>query len=205
MKGLIELQRPCASRWSPKCVARILTGYITGSVVNLVKVFIVALILSANALGDVVSVEDLPPDKLVSIWEAIIQRQGLVGPGVYQMHFTIPTSAYFVAVWPGASRPLFVGRLVSSELSKGHLKLAFAAVEGSESDYDSIEIDGRATYSSHEGAIDGEIVVKSRNGKISTDRVIFLNRLWTHSIAEASKEARKIIEDAESEHRPGER
>jgi hypothetical protein len=162
--------------------------------VTLLRAFISAFILSARALGDVESIEDLPPAKLVSVWEAIIQKDGIAGPGVYQMQFTNSVSAYFVAMWPGASRPLFVGRLASSELSKGHLKLAFTAESGSESDYDSVQIDARATCTSAQAVIDGEIIVKARDGKVSTNRVLFLNSLWTQSIAEASRNAREILE-----------
>jgi hypothetical protein len=198
MKTQFQLQRMSADAWLPKPVTGRLADYVRNWIATLAKIFIGGLVLSANSLAEVATIEDLPPSKLVGVWEAIIQRNGVVGPGVYQMHFTTPSSAYFVAVWPGASRPLFVGRLVSSEIVKGRLKLVFAPIDASESDYDSVEIGGRANYSGDEGGIDGKIIIKARNGRVSTDPVIFLNRLWTQSISEASDSAQKAIQNAEN-------
>jgi hypothetical protein len=197
MKTQIERQT-CASVRLSESIRYDRTNYVSGWTIISLRILVCILPLSINAFGTVESIEDLPQTKLVGVWEAMIQKDGVVGPGVYQMHFTDPENAYFVAMWSGALRPVFLGRLASCEISKGRVKLVFAAVSAAESNYDSVEIAARATYSGDEAVIDGQIFVKGSDGKVSTDRVFFLNRLWTQSISEASESARKSIENAKN-------
>jgi hypothetical protein len=196
MKAQFQVQRMCADTWLAKTVTN-------GLAAILVTTFIGGLVLSANSFAEVATIDELPPSKLVGVWEAIIQRNGVVGPGVYQMHFTTPSSGYFVAAWPGASRPLFVGRLVSAELAKDRIKLVFSPIDATESDYGSVEVRGRASYSGDEReGIDGEILIKAQNGRVSTDHVVFLKGLWTQTISEASDRAQKVIQEAQNRHTP---
>ena len=129
-----------------------------------------------------------------------MQRQGVVGPGIYQMHFLTPSKGYIVAVWPGTGEPMFVGELSSSVLEHGKITLKFSSLPNTDYEYRSIDIDGRADISGEDGVIEGNIVVVRRNGKTEKNPVLFQNSLWVHSIGDASKTARKILESAEKKN-----
>ena len=160
MKTQIEHQT-CVSAHFSESVIYDSTNYGRNWVMPGLRILACVFSLSTSAFGNVESIEDLPQTRLVGVWEAMIQKDGVVGPGVYQMHFADPKSAYFVAMWSGALRPVFLGRLASCEISKGRVKLVFAAVSAAESTYDSIEITARATYSGSEAIIDGQICVRN--------------------------------------------
>src|SRR5438094_642774 len=116
-----------------------------GLVTHFVCILMIALALAGTQLrANVTSIVDLTPDQLVGPWEALEQRQGMVGSSIYQMTFFSPKEAWLVKADP-ASDPghvQFLGRLVSEGLANGQIKLEFTRVHGqSESDYVSIQIE----------------------------------------------------------------
>src|SRR5947207_15495553 len=98
MNTQIELQTCIRDRFS-ELIRHTRTNYVSGATFILLRMLVCVFSLSTSALGTVESIEDLPQAKLTGVWEAIIQKDGVVGPGVYQMHFTDPKNAYFIAVW----------------------------------------------------------------------------------------------------------
>src|SRR4051812_11075385 len=75
-----------------------------------------ACCFAVTASGTIQSITDLQPAQLVGTWEAVAVHLGLPTPGVYQILFSTPTEARFVAVLSPLpdSRPMFLGKLSSS-------------------------------------------------------------------------------------------
>lgn len=159
--------------------------------------------------ADITSLVDLTPDQLVGKWEALMQKDGTCGPGVYQMFFSSPKEAWLVQADP-ASDPdhvHFLGRLVSEDLANGQINLEFTLLQLApreavphyvpvESEIVSIRIQGQAYRSGDAKTIEGKISKTRKDGKITNDHVFFANTLWTRSIADASMVAEKAIIEA---------
>jgi len=168
-----------------------------------VKAFSLLLCLVASAAATIQTVSDLTADRLVGTWEAIAVKDGLPFESVYQISFTAPDAAYFVGMSSkdALSPPSFLGKLSSSNLAKGHIRLQFSAI-GDSTDYycDQVAIDGRATRSGDEASIEGTITLHLRNGKTSTERVLFANKRWVQDFVEISKRAQEILHNAQIHH-----
>jgi hypothetical protein len=162
--------------------------------------FVLAWFIAANALGTIQSISDLSAEKLVGTWEAIAIHLGLPTTCVYQMSFSGPTRAYFVAMLGQStvSPPMFLGKLNSSELKDGHITLQFSPV-GNSADYEfqRVNIDGRASISGDDAYIEGKITVHRRDGKVSTEPVWFANKLWVKDLGGMSEAAQEILRRAE--------
>ena len=144
------------------------------------------------------SISDLVLDRLTGSWEALVERGGRPSAGIYLMVFKTPQEAWLVEAWPKSDpeHVRFVGRLVSSALDNGKIDLQFVpAGKSAEPEYVSVQITGRATASGDEANISGKIVIRRRNGNITTEPVSFENALWTRSIADASLIAEKAIKN----------
>src|ERR1700737_998514 len=134
--------------------------------------------MAASAWATIQSVSDLQPDKLVGTWEAVALSGGLPTTAVYQMTFSAPTAGSFVAVLSKSafSPPMFLGKLSSSELKKGHITLQFSPIgDSADYEYQRVEIEGHASSSGDDAWIDGKITIQRRNGKASTEPVLFAN------------------------------
>jgi hypothetical protein len=157
---------------------------------------LLACFFAVTASGTIQSITDLQPAQLVGTWEAVAVHLGLPTPCVYQILFSTPTEARFVAVLSPLpeSRPMFLGKLSSSELKDGHITLQFTPIgDSADYEYQSVEIAGRANSSGDDAYIDGKITVQRRNGKSSTEPVLFANKLWVQDFAAMSKAAQEIL------------
>ena len=127
---------------------------------------------------------DLTPDQLVGPWEALTQRDGICGPGIYQMVFASPKDAWLVEVssQSGFNNVQFLGKLVSEDLANGQIKLEFTALQPPWSESDpqyvpvepgvvSVQIQGLAYRSGDSKIIEGKIIRKRRDGKVTSDHV----------------------------------
>jgi hypothetical protein len=158
---------------------------------------VLAWFVAANAWGTTQSISDLQPSQLIGTWEAIAVHLGVPTPCVYQISFSAPDRAYFVATFSQAA-PMFLGKLTSSELKDGHIALQFSPV-GDPADYEfqRVDIEGRANASGDDAHIEGKITVLRRNGKSSTEPVLFRNKLWAKDLGQMSDAAREILRRAE--------
>jgi len=163
-------------------------------------ILIITLVLvTTRVRSNILPVVDLKPDQLIGSWEALVQREGMVGPSIYQMLFVSPKEAWLAQAASDSSFAglQFLGRLTSEDLANGQIKLEFTALQGqSEPDYVSVQIEGRASSSGDLKIIEGEIIKKEKDGKATSDHVFFANTLWTRSIADASVAAEKAILNA---------
>ena len=157
-------------------------------------------LLATRSYAEIASIEDLQPDQLIGPWEALGDREGMAGPRIYQMFFVSSQEAWLARAVASSSDFAdiqFFGRLVSTHLDKGQIKLEFAALPGqSESEYTSIRIEGKATRTGSWKFIEGKIILSQQDGKVRTEHVFFLNTLWTRWIPNASVEAEKAISEA---------
>jgi hypothetical protein len=157
-------------------------------------------LLATPSYADIAATEDLQPDQLIGPWEALAGREGIAGPGIYQMFFVSSQEAWLaraVASDSDFAETQFIGRLVSAELSKGQIKLEFAVLQGqSKSEYTSIRIEGRASRTGALKLIEGKIMLSEEKGNVSTEGVFFANTLWTRWIPSASAAAEKAIIEA---------
>ena len=155
--------------------------------------------LRASSEGTIASISDLTPNDIVGHWEALMQKEGICGPNVYQMLFSSPKEAMLVEAHPGsnAKHVQFIGRLLSGEFANGRVKLVFDAIQSDQHfDYVSVEIEGRAYGATDAWMIDGTISKRQEDGTIIKTPLFFRNSLWTRSIAEASVTAEKAIKNA---------
>jgi|SRR5205085_3355721 len=153
--------------------------------------------------AEITPIVDLAPDQLIGPWEAIVQHQGTVGSSIYQILFLSPNEAWLAQAASDShfSVVQFIGRLASENLTNGQIKLEFTAVQGrSESDYVSIQIEGIASGSANQKIIEGKIVKKTKDGRVTSDPVLFAKTLWTRSIVESSVAAEKAIRDARQQN-----
>jgi hypothetical protein len=152
--------------------------------------------IAANACGTIRSVSDLQPAQLVGTWEAIAVHLGVPTTCVYQISFSAPDTAYFVAATSQSAilPPMFLGKLTSSELKDGHITLRFSAVSDSaDYEFQRVDVAGRASASGDDAYIDGKITVRRRNGHAETEPVLFANKLWVKDLKSMSEAAQEIL------------
>ncbi len=113
---------------------------------------IASALVATRSYADIFSIEDLQPDQLVGQWEALVEREGVAGPGIYQIFFVSPQEAWLAQAFSSDSSDSdlaqiqFLGRLVSQHLAKGQIELEFTPLQGqSVSEYVSVRVAGRAT------------------------------------------------------------
>jgi hypothetical protein len=162
---------------------------------------LIASLIASSAWGSIDSIVDLAPERLVGTWEAVAVHLGLPAPCVYQIAFSTPVEARFVAVSSTSAnaRPIFLGKLSSSELKDGYVTLEFTPMgDSADYEYQRVAIEGRATSSGDDSIIDGKITVQRRNGKSSTEPVFFEHKLWVRDFSDMSKAAQKILRGGSS-------
>ena len=174
------------------------------------KTFALLLCFVGIAAGETRSIGDLTPTGLVGTWEGLAaRRDGVAVPQVFQMSFTTPDTAYFVASSSAdaESSPRFLGKLTSCTLTKGAIHLTFSPVppypvpaEGVDYGYDRVEIEGRPTEAGDLSSVEGTLVMHSTKGAEVTYHIVFIKALWVHEIAQYSKAAQEIIKNVQAHH-----
>ncbi|MEY2414194.1 MAG: hypothetical protein QOD84_2800 [Acidobacteriaceae bacterium] len=169
------------------------------------------ILMMASALpatqskADVFSEESLQPNQLVGAWEALVEREGMAGPSLYQILFVSPQEAWLVeagSINSEFAHTEFFGRLQSANLDKGQIILEFTPLQGqSKSEYVSVRIEGRATRAGDLKFIEGKIILKRKDDKVSNEHVFFANNLWTRWIVNASIAAEEAINEVRHSNR----